>query len=143
MPGIVMGHDGSQPAQQALVEAAELAAALGEPLLVVQAYGLRQSDWPDDLPFGAVPTADELEAHVRRELEHEVAQVREAHPDLPIEVRVVDGKPVRVLAQASRDARMLVVASRGLGGFERLLVGSVAEQLVQAATCPVLVTRSR
>lgn len=138
-----MGHDGSQPAQQALVEAADLAVALGEPLTVVKAYGLRTSDWPDDLPFGAVPTADELEAHVLRELEHDVAPVRETHPELAIDVRVVDGKPVRVLGEASKDARMLVVASRGLGGFERLLLGSVAEQLVQAAACPVLVTRAR
>lgn len=143
MPGIVMGHDGSKHAQEALAEAADLAAALGEPLTVVAAFHLRQGDWPEDLPFGTVPTTDELEAHARGRLEERVAPVRESHPGLAIEVRVVEGKPVRVLAEASRDARMLVVGTRGVGGFDRLLVGSVAEQLVQHADCPVLVTRAR
>lgn len=141
MSGIVVGHDGSKQARGAVVKALELGRALGERVTVVRVFGLRQSDWPDDLPFGTVPTADELEAYTRERLEADLAPLLAEHPDADVELRVVDGKPARVLVQASRGARLLVVADRGLGGFDRLLLGSVSEQLVQHAECDVLVTR--
>ncbi|GAB3715665.1 universal stress protein [Mariniluteicoccus flavus] len=142
MPGIVVGHDGSKFAQLALEEAAGLAVVLGEPLLVVQAFRLRASDWPDDLRFGQVPTGDELEAHTRKTLEKRLEPIRDKHPDLAIELKVVEGKPARALIDASDGARLLVVANRGLGAFDRFLLGSVSAQVVQHARCDVLVNRA-
>ncbi|GAB3622759.1 hypothetical protein GCM10027418_08410 [Mariniluteicoccus endophyticus] len=141
MSGIVVGHDGSKNAQAAVEKALRVAAAMGEDVVVVRVFGLRQSDWPDDLPFGSVPTIDELEAYTRRRLEADLAPLLSSHPDVTVELKVVEGKPARVLVEASKDASLLVVANRGLGGFDRLLLGSVSEQLVQHAQCDVLVTR--
>lgn len=51
------------------------------------------------------------------------------------------GTPASVLLRAARDASLLVVGSRGLGGFAGLLLGSVAQHCVQHAACPVVVVR--
>ena len=58
-------------------------------------------------------------------------------------VRAVTGAPAEILLNASADAEMLVVGSRGNGGFGRLLLGSVSSQVVHHADCPVVVIPSR
>jgi nucleotide-binding universal stress UspA family protein len=73
-----------------------------------------------------------------------MATIRETVPDegaLKVELRVVEGLPAPVLVDESRDAEMLVVGSRGLGGFRGLLLGSVSQQCAQHANCPVVIVR--
>lgn len=140
MPGIIVGHDGSQHAHNALARACALGRKLGEKVTVVRAYGLRHGAWPD-MPFGSVPTIDEIAAHTQEALERDIAPVREVEQGVTIEARAIEGKPAAVLIEASRDALVLVVARRGLGGFDRLMMGSVSEQVVAHAHCDVLVTR--
>jgi nucleotide-binding universal stress UspA family protein len=73
-----------------------------------------------------------------------MATIRETVPDegaLKVELRVVEGLPAPVLVDESRDAEMLVVGSRGLGGFRGLLLGSVSQQCAQHAACPVVIVR--
>ena len=73
-----------------------------------------------------------------------MATLREIVPDegaLKVELRVVEGLPAPVLVDESRDAEMLVVGSRGLGGFRGLLLGSVSQQCAQHAACPVVIVR--
>ena len=55
------------------------------------------------------------------------------------EVRVVAGVPAEELLKAGEGADLVVVGSRGVGGFSRLLLGSVSSQVVQHATCPIVV----
>jgi len=74
-------------------------------------------------------------------LAHLAHEVRVDHPHLSVTTRLVDGSPGAVLVDASRDARLLVVGHRGLGGFVGLLVGSVAAQTAGHAHCPVVVVR--
>ncbi|WP_370545048.1 universal stress protein [Herbiconiux sp. VKM Ac-1786] len=62
---------------------------------------------------------------------------------MEIEYRAVLGQPAETLLGIARKARMLVVGSRGRGGFTALMLGSVSEQCVHLATCPVLVVPSR
>jgi nucleotide-binding universal stress UspA family protein len=67
--------------------------------------------------------------------------VREAG-DVDIERRIVEGTPAAVLVEESRDADLLVVGSRGLGGFSGLLLGSVSQQCAHHAACPVVIVRA-
>ncbi|MEX0868262.1 MAG: universal stress protein, partial [Nitriliruptoraceae bacterium] len=59
--------------------------------------------------------------------------------DVAVETRVVAGTPARVLVAQAADADLLVVAARGLGGFRGLMLGSVSQQVVTHAPCPVVV----
>jgi nucleotide-binding universal stress UspA family protein len=73
------------------------------------------------------------------------ATPRETIPDegaLSVELRVVEGLPASVLVDESRDAELLVVGSRGLGGFRGLLLGSVSQQCAQHAACPAVIVRA-
>ena len=60
------------------------------------------------------------------------------HPEA-VTVKAVHGFPVNELIDASKDADMVVLGSRGAGGFTRLMMGSVAGQVAQHAHCPVLI----
>ena len=73
------------------------------------------------------------------------ATLREAIPDVgevEIERRVVEGAAAAVLVEESRGAELLVVGSRGHGGFAGLLLGSVSQQCAQHAECPVVIVRA-
>ena len=74
------------------------------------------------------------------------ATLREAIPDLgdvKVEQRVIEGAPAAVLVEESRGADLLVVGSRGHGGFAQLLLGSVSQQCAHHAECPVVIVRSK
>jgi nucleotide-binding universal stress UspA family protein len=74
------------------------------------------------------------------------ATLREAIPDagdVKLERRVVEGAPAAVLVEDSRDADLLVVGSRGHGGFAQLLLGSVSQQCAHHAKCPVVIARPK
>jgi nucleotide-binding universal stress UspA family protein len=73
------------------------------------------------------------------------ATLHEAVPDadgVVIERRIVEGGPATVLVDESRNADMLVVGSRGHGGFAGLLLGSVSQQCAHHAACPVVIVRA-
>ena len=74
-------------------------------------------------------------------LREAVERVRGDHPTVNVETAVIKGPPARVLVDMSADADLLVVGSRGRGGFSELLLGSVSQQCVHHARCPVTVVR--
>jgi nucleotide-binding universal stress UspA family protein len=74
-------------------------------------------------------------------LDETLREVVGAQDDVTIERRVDQGAPAAVLVDESRGAELLVVGSRGHGGFAQLLLGSVSQQCAQHAACPVVIVR--
>jgi nucleotide-binding universal stress UspA family protein len=97
---------------------------------------------PPGWKFGYVPSTDELADAVRAELESDTRRLVARFPGVPVTYRAYHAGPAQALIKASREARMLVVGSRGLGGFREMVLGSVSDQCVRHAHCPVLVARS-
>jgi nucleotide-binding universal stress UspA family protein len=135
---ILVGIDGSEPAEVALRWAADEAARWDGVLEVVYAwlppYPLNPQDLFED-EGGEQETA-------RRALADSAARLRaERSDDLEIRELLVSDHPAKALIDASRGAALLVVGSRGRGGFKGLLLGSVSLQCVHHASCPVVVVR--
>jgi nucleotide-binding universal stress UspA family protein len=81
---------------------------------------------------------EELRTMVQMEADKVLAALDEPHPD-SVTVKAVHGFPVEELIKAGQDADMIVLGSRGAGGFTRLMMGSVSSQVVLHAHCPVLI----
>lgn len=142
MSAIVVGVDGSDESKQALrwaLEEAELrdtsvraVFAWRDPYVLAPGYGL-----PEDFEFGA------LREQAVEQLDAVIAEVVGATSGVEVEGVVAEGPAGSVLVQAAEGADLLVVGSRGHGGFVGLLLGSVSQQCVTHAPCPVLVIRGK
>jgi len=131
---VVVGVDGSVPSQQALRWGAHLAAAFGAGLDAVTAW-----DFPASYGFGAVPSDWNPAQDMRKALDETVQAVFGDQPPAGLRRLVGEGSAAKVLLDASQGAIMLVVGSRGHGGFTGLLLGSVSSNVAEHASCPVLV----
>lgn len=141
-PGcIVVGHDGSTDADHALTTALELADELQAPLVVVRAWSIDTAPRPANWEFGYVSSFAESSDAVRAALIEDTAVSVRAFPKVSVDYRAVHSGPARTLIEVSREARMLVVGSRGHGSLAGLLLGSVSDQCARLAVCPVLVAR--
>ena len=142
---IVVGVDQSEQARQALRFALEEAKLRHAKLRVVHAWQYGAIGAAGVESFYPAVGADVSE--VREAAEQALEQtLRESLPDtdsVEIERRVVEGRPAGVLVNESRDADMLVVGSRGHGGFTELLLGSVSQQVSHHAACPVVIVRPK
>ena len=69
------------------------------------------------------------------------ATVRARHPGLEVTERAAEGRPAQVLARCGQDAALVVVGSRGRGGFASLLLGSVSHAVVHECPAPVMIVR--
>jgi len=139
MPGIIVGVDGSGHSQRALVQAIKEAAVHHAPLTVItvhqaiMGFGGSPVFYPED----PVETERTREA-VQAETDKALAEAGGPRPE-SVTVKAVHGFPPEVLIQASRDADMVVLGSRGTGGFGVLVMGSVTSQVAHHASCPVLI----
>jgi len=77
-----------------------------------------------------------------KELADAISEVAGPDPGVTINPVVVQGWPAEVLLEASEGADLLVVGSRGRGGFTSALLGSVSQNIAHHATCPVLIIRA-
>ncbi len=140
---VVVGMDGSRAAESALELAAELAAAWGSPLSVVAAWSVPASEpWTEALgPEAAQVAYDDARRGAEEVAVTAVDRVRSAHPGTEVSVAVVQGNADDVLAEASRSACLVVVGSRGHGGFAGMMLGSVGHSVLRKASSPVAVVR--
>jgi nucleotide-binding universal stress UspA family protein len=139
MKTIVVGIDGSEHGEAALAFAAEEAALREAHLLIVCA-------WENPMvvsPMGFCPAEmfEGLAENARSIAEAAVARVAELQPLGTCEGKAVEGHPAAVLLKEAEQANMIVVGSRGRGGFASLLLGSVSKRVVHHAPCPVVVVR--
>jgi len=141
MNKIVVGVDGSRCSQDALRWAVEEAARRGDKVVAVHAW-----DSPPVSTYHEAMRVIEIEEPLREAaaevLEAAVAEVAPGPQSVPIERVVVKGPAAAALLALAQDAQLLVVGSRGLGGFKGLLLGSVSQQCAQHAPCPIVVVRT-
>jgi nucleotide-binding universal stress UspA family protein len=134
---IVVGVDGSACSRLALRWAADEAIVHGSPLRIVTAWEL-PATMILPLPTSATHSAKDVETTAIEQL---VAVVDEELPDRPpkTSLDVRGGPAAQELVRAAKDAALLVVGARGRGGFPGARLGSVSDQCVHHASCPVVV----
>jgi nucleotide-binding universal stress UspA family protein len=137
---VVVGADGSPGAEPALGLAFDEAAARGCTLMAVRAYhvpvpGRGQHVDPVDLD------STRLRAAELASLRDSIGPWREKYPHVAVQPLVVRGDVASVLVAMSSAAQLVVVGTRGHGGFAGLLLGSVGQKLLHHAHCPVLIAR--
>jgi|HubBroStandDraft_6_1064221.scaffolds.fasta_scaffold108106_2 nucleotide-binding universal stress UspA family protein len=135
---VVVGVDGSAESVGALQWAAAYAGATGATLQAIHSW-----HYPGAVggaPVGVAPESvtDEVRQRMVDTLAHAIA---EGAPDVAVDQRLGYGHPAQVLVDASSEADLLVVGSRGHGAFTGMLVGSVSLHCVTHAHCPVVVVR--
>ncbi|QHK19009.1 universal stress protein [Pseudarthrobacter psychrotolerans] len=137
--GVVVGVDGSAESTQAVAFAAAEADREGQELTVVYAVTT-----PDPLTDIGVLTENLAQRIVDEEqivLSETISGLREDYPDLVVhKVLKTDMEPAAALVQAAADAQLLVLGSRGRGGFKRLLLGSTAHAVLTRLPCPAVIT---
>lgn len=134
---VVLAYDGSESAGRAATFAADAAGSAGASLHIVGA-------WSDPAVTYGLPVmgdAKEIAEDVHKELQAARESVLVTHPDLVVTTEVTRGEAPVEIARIADGAGLLVVGSRGRGGFRSLLLGSVSRRLVSSAPCPVAVIR--
>ena len=139
---VVAGVDGSEPARRAFRWAVDEARLRNWEMVAVHAYTIPPYLLaPEPVPLGVVPPdpafLQQLETAAEKLLADEIEQVDTEN--LVIEERVVAGPPADALLTAATEGDLLVVGSRGHGGFKGLLLGSVSQQVANHAPCPVVI----
>ena len=136
MERIVVGIDGSEPAREALRWA--IAEARRRDATVEAVYAYHQ---PFATGYAAMGELDNLE-----HFENEAQEMLDAAVDAvdasgipPVERKLVTGGAANALVEEAKGAALLVVGSRGRGGFRGLLLGSVSQQVAHHAPCPIVI----
>jgi nucleotide-binding universal stress UspA family protein len=145
---IVVGVDGSDPSNDALRWGLAEARLRGTELHAVRAW-----EYPfvpptvDPFPGGPMPEGmapvdtNQLRSSYEAGLAEMVRDVAGGEPGVDVVLRLLEGHPVEVLVEESRTAELVVLGSRGHGGFTGLLLGSVSQACVHHSHCPVVIVR--
>ncbi|TCC21597.1 universal stress protein [Kribbella sindirgiensis] len=139
-PTVVVGVDGSETSAAAIGFAFEQAEALKARVLAVHAWTspyLTYADGESMLQFDE----NDIKESSRLLVAEAVAGVAADHPDVPWETRLISGHRARAILRTAESADLIVVGSRGRGGFAGLLLGSVSQHVLHHAHCPVAIVR--
>lgn len=135
-PRIVVGVDGSPQSEQALRWAVRLAASEKAVVEVVAAW-----EYPIVYGWAPLPSDYDPEKEITRLTDDTIESVFPDGRPEGMFVTVASGSPSRAIIDRGNDARLIVVGSRGRGGFTGLLLGSVSKTVIEHATVPVFVVR--
>nr|WP_255769921.1 universal stress protein [Pseudarthrobacter sulfonivorans] len=137
---VVVGVDGSEQARVAVLEAADQATRLGATLRVICAV----PQFSGSLAWVPAPMDRQaLFDDIREQLEAGKTWLKSHYPNLAVESEVKDGSAVDVLVEASRHAELVVVGTRGRGGFTGMLLGSTSDGVLHHTKGPVMVVPDR
>jgi nucleotide-binding universal stress UspA family protein len=140
--GVVVGDDGSTDAATAVKWAAEDATRRGSALSIIRAWSISTAPRPSSHTTGYVPSLREFEEAVLHELEERWGALRQQV--VRLDLLPVHKGSAEALIDASKSADVVVVGAAGQGLVARVVVGSVAKDVVRHARCPVVVVpRSR
>lgn len=137
---VVVGVDSLGKESPALWAAADVAEQRGTPLEIVAVISTTVvgPEW--------LPSTGDMERLVEEgagKLELARLAVAEKHPDLDVHWTLFDGQPAEVLVRASDTADVLVIGTRGRGGFAGLLLGSTSQSVLPYSACPTMVVRTK
>ncbi|WP_305094136.1 universal stress protein [Prescottella sp. R16] len=138
---IVVGVDGSESCRPAVEAAFVEASARGAGLVAVNVW----SDVSVQPSLGATPDDphwSRIQAGEEVVLAERLAGCREQYPDVDVERVVARDRPVRVLSEYAEQAQLIVVGTRGRGGFRGMLLGSTSRAMLHTADCPVMIVPS-
>ncbi len=136
---VAVGVDDSPPAKAAIDLAFDAADVRGVPVIAVNTWDFGPYD-----AFNAEVwerSMAEITESLTESVTEILAPIRARYPNVPVEIRVVRGRPETALIKASEEAGLVVVGSRGRGGFTGLLLGSTSKHVLRESKCPVIVTR--
>lgn len=134
---VVVGVDGSEPSKQALRWAAFVAATTGATVDAIATWRLNGFTTGQRLMDN--PGSFDQSGEVAKMLADTIAEVFGDNPPADLNSLVEEGNAAKVLVEASRNANMLIVGSRGRGGFVGLMLGSVSTACSAHSACPVMV----
>ncbi|MFD5622272.1 universal stress protein [Streptomyces yangpuensis] len=143
-PLIVVGVDGSRHSMEAVRWAVEQARLMGGRVYAVMAWEWNRNPFAIGMAEAQFAEQEALTAEeaARRKLADTVTAAVGASPGVPVFRRVEQGSPARVLVEASKEAELTVVGTRGYGGFKGALLGSVSQQVVQYSAGTVVLVRA-
>jgi nucleotide-binding universal stress UspA family protein len=139
--GVVVGDDGSPAAEEALQYALGEARRRNTTLHIIRAWRIASAITLSPAAAGYVPALTELETQTLDALRERVHGILGEPQDVELHFHAVYASAARALVTASESADVVVVGSRGLGGFTSLLLGSVADQCTRHCASPVTVVR--
>ncbi|BBC98036.1 universal stress protein [Streptomyces griseofuscus] len=136
-PRVVVGVDGSPSSFEAVRWAVRYAGLVGGAVEAVAAWEVPLYGW-------SAPAVDMYidEEATREQMAQELTEVLGADAAAGVRTRVAHGNPAEILLRAAEGAEVLVVGSRGRGGFARVMLGSVSQRVAAHAACPVVIVRS-
>lgn len=126
--GVVVGVDGSETSEKAVVFAAAEADRLGEPLTAVMTWS--PVPVPFEMDYYPEDYLNRMQALSTEALAIALAGLRQDYPDLEVDTVVESGYPAAVIARTALHARLLVVGSHGRGAMARFLLGSTSQALL-------------
>ncbi len=138
---ILVAVDGSEPSLQALAQAVDLALQLGSEITVVSVVSDMKLPFSAEFGLWARESHEGLMRKVLENLNSAILRIREDHPELKVEARIEEGRPAKKITELAENEGfdLIVIGRRGSGLVDRLIMGSVSNEVVRTSTKPVLV----
>ncbi len=139
---VVVGIDGSQHSRMAFDYAMEHASVIGKQVTTVTSWNVEVVDGVVVTEPGS-PQWEAVQRRYRTMAEETIADIRDRHPEVSVDVQVLHGRAAESITGVAEGADLVVIGSRGRGGFRGMLLGSVSQRVLTLATCPVAVLHHR